>query len=142
MTKRQYAIFSTLILVGIAMFVVAALIGNSGDDDISVSNNPGIDALIPNRGDEVLQQQPVGIDLAPGYRLVRLTISPNVNCQFPIDVTAQTRHVEGLQQYIYTPDEGRLIAALAADDNCAVAVFEEIARPGDTQTIDWTFTVS
>lgn len=142
MNKRQYAIFSLLTFLGIGMFVVAGLIGNSGGDDVSVLNNPGIDALIPNRGDEVLQQQPVGIDLAPGYQLVRLTISPNVNCQFPVDVTSQTRHVEGLQQYIYTPSEGQLVDALAADDNCVVAVFEEIARPGDTETIDWTFTVN
>ena len=84
----------------------------------------------------------VGIDLSPGHRLVRLTISPDANCRFPVDVTAQTRHVEGLQQYIYTPGEGRLVEALAGDDNCAVAVFEEIARPGATESIDWTFTVN
>jgi len=140
--RRQYAIFALLTLAGLSLFVVAALIGNSGDDDISVRNNPAIDALIPNRGDEVLQQQSVGIDLSPGHRLVRLTISPDANCRFPVDVTSQTRHVEGLQQYIYTPDEGRLIEALAGDDNCAVAVFEEIARPGSTESIDWTFTVN
>ena len=84
----------------------------------------------------------VGIDLAPGYRLVRLTISPNSNCQFGVDVTSQTRYVEGLQQYLFTPGEGQLIEALAADDNCAVAVYEEISRPGETETIDWNFTVS
>lgn len=124
------------------MFVIAGLIGNSGTDDISVANNPAVDGLIPNRGDEVLQQQQVGIDLAAGYRLVRLTISPDAGCRFPVDVTAQTRYVEGLQQYIYTPNEGQLIEALAADDNCAVATFEEIAVPGQTETIDWSFTVS
>ena len=130
------------VLAGVALFVVAALIGNDGGDDISVTNNPAIDALIPNRGDEVLQQQSVGIDLAPGYRLVRLTISPDANCRFPVDVTAETRHVEGLQQYLFTPGDGRLIEALAGDDNCAFATFEEIASPGATETIDWSFTVN
>jgi hypothetical protein len=71
-----------------------------------------------------------------------LTISPNSNCQFGVDVTSQTRYVEGLQQYLFTPGTGQLIEALAADDNCAMAVYEEIARPGETETIDWNFTVS
>jgi len=107
-----------------------------------VSQNPAIDRIIPNRGDEVLQQQTVGIDLASGYRLVRLTISPDGACRFPVDVTSQVRHVEGLQQYLFTPNPGQLIEQLAADDNCAIATFEEIANPGTTQQIDWTFTVS
>ena len=105
MPRRQKLIVSAFILAGIGMFVGAGLIGNSGNTDQSVANNPAIDALIPNRGDEVLQQQTVGIDLAPGYRLVRLTISPNASCGFPVDVTAQTRHVEGLQQYLFSPGE-------------------------------------
>ena len=142
MQRRQYAIFSALIGAGIAMFVIAALVGGNDRGDISVLNAPGIDGIVPQRGDEVLQQQQVGIDLAAGYRLVRLTISPNSNCQFGVDVTSQTRYVEGLQQYLFTPGEGQLIEALAADDNCAVAVYEEISRPGETETIDWNFTVS
>lgn len=124
------------------MFVAAGILGNSGRTDQSVANNPAVDALIPNRGDEVLQQQRVGIDLAAGYQLVRLTISPNENCGFPVDVTAQTRHVEGLQQYIFTPDDGQLITALSADENCVQATFSEIANPTNTDTIDWNFTVS
>lgn len=124
------------------MFVVAGLIGNSGNDDQSVLNNPAVDALIPSRGDEVLQQQTVGIDLAAGYQLVRLTIAPDENCGFPVDVTAQTRYVEGLQQYLFSPGEGQLISALSADANCAIATFAEIANPTNTETIDWVFTVS
>ena len=60
----------------------------------------------------------------------------------PVDVTAETRHVEGLQQYLFTPGDGRLIEALAGDDNCAFATFEEIASPGATETIHWSFTVN
>ena len=91
-------------------------------------------------GDEALHD--VDIDLASGYRLVRLTISPDEACRFPVDVTSQVRHVEGLQQYLFTPNPGQLVEQLAADDNCAIATFEEIANPGTTQQIDWTFTVS
>ena len=142
MPRRQKLIFAAFIFVGIGCFVTAALIGNSGRSDQSVTSNPAIDALIPNRGDEVLQQQNVGIDLAADYQLVSLTISPDPNCQFPIDVTEHVRHVEGLQQYLYAPGPGLPITALSADDNCAFATFQAIADPTDVQTIDWNFTVN
>ncbi len=142
MLKRERLIMAAFVVAGLAFLVAAGLIGNSGSDDISVVDNPAVDALFPNRGDEVLQQHRVGIDLAPEYQLVQLTISPDARCASPVDVTDHTRHVEGLQQYIYTPGEGRPIETLAADFNCAVAIFEEIARPGDLEEIEWAFTVN
>ena len=142
MPRRQKLVFAGLILAGFAMFVFAGLVSDGEGSDMSVSQNPAIDRIIPNRGDEVLQQQTVGIDLASGYQLVRLTISPDEACRFPVDVTSQVRHVEGLQQYLFTPNPGQLVEQLAADSNCAIATFEEIANPGTTQQIDWTFTVS
>ncbi len=142
MPRHQKLIFATILLAGVGLLVAAGMIGNSDKDDISVSSNPAIDELIPERGDEVLQQQRVGIDLAPEYRLVRLTISPDARCRFPVDVTAHTRHVEGLQQYIYTPGAGLPVEGLAADFNCVEATFEKTSRPGETETIDWAFSVS
>jgi len=142
MPRRQRLVFAVLIAVGVGFIVLAGLIGNSGDDDVSVVNNPAIEALIPNRGDEVLQQQPVGIDLAPEYRLVRLTVSAGAGCARPVDVTAHARHIEGLQRWIYTPREGLPVESLAGADNCAQATFAEIARPSQQETIEWTFTVN
>jgi len=141
--RRQKLIFAAFIIVGLGFFVVAGIIGGDGStDDVSVSNNPAVDALIPNRGDEVLQQQTVGIDLDAEYRLLQLTISPDARCSAPVDVTAFTRHVEGLQQYLFTPATDTPIEALAGEFNCARAVFEEIARPGELQEIDWAFSVN
>ena len=142
MERRHKLIMAAFVAAGLAFFVAAGMIGNSGNSDVSVVNNPAIDALIPNRGDEVLQQQQVGIDLATDFRLVQLTISPDAKCGSPVDVTNQTRHVEGLQQYVFSPGEGLPIERLSADFNCAVATFEEIARPGDFEQIEWTFTVN
>jgi hypothetical protein len=130
-------------IIGVGFFVVAGFIGGNGSsDDVSVTNNPAVDALIPNRGDEVLQQQTVGIDLAADYRLLTLTISPGSRCTAPVDVTAFTRHVEGLQQYLFTPAPGTPVEALVGEFNCARAIFEEIARPGEFQEIDWAFSVN
>jgi len=141
--RRQYVIFAAFIIIGLGFIVGAGIIGGNGTtDDISVSGNPAIDGLIPGRGDEVLQQQTVGVDLAAEYRLLILTISPGARCSSPVDVTAFTRHVEGLQQYLFTPALGTPIEALSGGFNCARAVFEEIARPGEFQEIDWAFSVN
>lgn len=142
MRRQQKVVLFLLFTAGIGLFVVAAFIGGGSSTDRSVTDNPAVDRLIPNRGDEVLQQQAVGIDLAPGYRLVSLSISPDAACRFPVDVTEATRYVEGLQQYIFSPGQGQPITALAADANCAVAVYTEIAQPQNTGTIDWVFTGS
>lgn len=124
------------------MFVIAGMIGSGTTDDISVSRNDAIDFLIPNRGDEVLQQTSVGIDLAPEFRLLSLVISPNPTCSGGVDVINFVNELDGLNRYIYVPGSGKPVKALSADDNCVVATFEETARPGSVQTIDWQFTVN
>ena len=140
-TKTR-VIFTLLLVAGISMFVIAGLIGGGATDDISVSRNPAIDFLVPNRGDEVLQQASVGIDLAPEYRLLSLVISPNPSCTAGVEVFDFVNLLDGVNRYIYVPGSGKPIAALSADDNCVIATFEETSRPGSTQTIDWRFTVN
>jgi len=139
---RTRVIFTLLLVAGLSMFVIVGLIGSGTTDDVSVSRNPAIDFLVPNRGDEVLQQSSVGIDLAPEYRLLSLVISPNPTCSGGIEVIDFVNELDGLNRYIYVPGSGKPISALSADDNCAVAIFEEASRPGSTQTIDWRFTVN
>lgn len=123
------------------MFAAAGLIGNDNAPDSALST-PGVEGLIPGRGDEVLQQQRVGIDLEPGFRLVSLTISPDARCLSPIEVTGSVRRVEGLEQYVYQPAGGLPVEALAPDQNCVLATIEEIARPGTFHEIEWVFTVA
>jgi len=139
---RTRVIFTLLIVAGLSMFVIVGFIGRDATDDVSVTRNPAIDFLVPNRGDEVLQQSSVGIDLAPRFRLLSLVISPNPSCTGGVEVIDFVNELDGLNRYIYVPGAGKPISALSADDNCAVAIFEEAARPGSTQTIDWRFTVN
>ena len=73
------AVLALLFAIGISLFVAAGLIGNDNTPDTALSI-PGVEGLIPGRGDEVLQPQRVGIDLEPGFRLVSLTISPDAPC--------------------------------------------------------------
>lgn len=139
--RRQRLILTLLFTAGIALFVAAGLVGNDDTPDTALST-PGVEGLIPGRGDEVLQQQRVGIDLEPGFRLVGLTISPDARCQSPVDVFGSVRRVEGLEQWFYQPAEGLPVEALAPDQNCVKARIEQIARPGEIDEVEWVFTVS
>lgn len=141
MLRKQQIIFGILVAAGIALIVFAALINNDDQPDLALSI-PGVEALIPQRNDEVLQQQRVGIDLEPAYRLVEMTISADARCTRPVVVTEHVRRVEGLQQFIYQPAAGLPVEALAPDENCVVATIERISLPGRFTDVEWVFTVS
>ena len=134
---------AALALLGIAGLVVAALVG-SGDDDGDRAATAGlaVDRVIPNPGDEVLQQQRVAVVLDARYRLVSLVVYPSEQPTGGVDVTAEVDHIEGLNRFEFVPGEGRLIEALSPDTNCVVAGFVLIARPEESDTVRWCFEVS
>ena len=133
---------AALILFGILGFVVAALVGSDDDADSAVTASPAVDRVIPSPGDEVLQQQQVGVVLDARYRLSSLVVYPSEQIGNGVDVTAEVNHIEGLNRFEFDPGEGRLIEALSPDTNCAVATFVLIARPEEADTVRWCFEVS
>ncbi len=132
---------AALVLLGVLGFVVAALIG-SGDDDSAVTASGAVKRVIPSAGDQVLQQQQVGVVLDARYRLSSLVVYASEQAGSGIDVTAEVNHIEGLNRFEFNPGEGRLIEALSPDTNCAVATFVLIARPEEADTARWCFEVS
>ena len=134
---------AALAVFGIAGLVIAALVG-SGDDDAgrTATASPAVDRVIPDPGDEVLQQQRVGVVLDARYRLSSLVVYPNEQLTGGVDVTAEVDHIDGLNRFEFAPGEGRLIEALSPDTNCAVARFALIARPEESDTVQWCFEVS
>lgn len=141
MGRKQYLIFAALILAGVGMFVSAGLIGRSDPPDAAL-RIPGVEALIPERGDEVLQQQRIGIDLEPSFVVRSFTVSPDARCLSPIELVDFVRPTDGINLYVYQPDEGKPVTALSPDDNCVRVVIEDIRRPGELADVEWTFTVS
>ena len=133
---------AALLLFGILGFVVAALVGSGDDADEAVTASPAVDRVIPNPGDEVLQQQRVAVVLDARYRLSSLVVYQSEQLTGGVDVTAQVDHIEGLNRFEFVPGEGRLIEALSPDTNCAVATFVLIARPEEADTARWCFEVS
>ena len=131
---------AALVVFGILGLVVAALVGS--DDDAAEGASGPVSRLIPPSGDEVLQQQRVGVVLDVRYRLTSLVVYPSEQASSGVNVTAQVDHIEGLNQFEFAPGEGRLIEALSPDTNCAEADFALIARPEEVGTVRWCFEVS
>ncbi len=141
MGRKQRLIFFGLILAGVALIAAAGVIGRTNPPDQAL-RTPGVEALIPTRGSEVLQQQRVGIDLEPGFIVKSFSISPDARCARPVEVIDFVTLTDGLQQYFYQPDEGKPVAALAPDDNCVKIEIENLQRPGELHTVEWAFTVN
>ena len=133
---------AALALFGILGLIVAALVGSGDDADQAVTASPAVDRVIPSPGDEVLQQQRVGVVLDARYRLSSLVLYKSDQLTGGVDVTAQVDHIEGLNRFEFVPGDGRLIGALSPDTNCAVATFVLIARPEEADTVRWCFEVS
>lgn len=121
---RKYLAF---VMIGLAVALGAtAIILRTGDGGPAVADV--IEELVPAPNDEVLSQNPVGIDLIAGYT-ARLQING-------VDIPeSQLRRIEALNQVSFQPDEGKVIEALRADVNCATAFYwpqalgEEAGRP-------------
>ncbi|MEZ5247456.1 MAG: hypothetical protein R2707_20375 [Acidimicrobiales bacterium] len=141
MGRKQYLIFAALLIAGISMFVGAGLIGRSDPPDAAL-RIPGVEALIPERGDEVLQQQQVGIDLEPGYVVRSFTISPDARCLEPVELVDFVRPTDGVNLFVYQPGDGLPVTALSPDDNCVRITIENIQRPGELADVEWAFTVN
>ncbi len=141
MGRKQYLIFATLVIAGIGMFVGAGLIGRSNPPDAAL-RIPGVEALTPERGDEVLQQQQVSIDLEPGFVVRSFTISPDARCAAPVELVDFVRPTDGVNLYVYQPGEGKPVVSLSPDNNCVHVVIEDIQRPGELHDVEWTFTVN
>ena len=131
-----------LLAVGAAGLWVASLVGDDGADPAVSGRHPAIEELIPARGSEVLQQQPVGIDLSAPYELSSLVIRPSASPGGGVEVISATDRTAGLNRYLFSPQPGKPIEALSPDTNCAAAVFAPIARRADTETVEWCFEVS
>ena len=123
--------------------MAAALLGSRTDlADVAVQSDPAVNRLIPPRGDRVLQQSRVGIDLDARYRLASLTIYFNDQFTEGLDVTSEVRHETGINLWQFTPGKDELIKALSPDDNCATAVYAPISQPDDRHSISWCFKVA
>lgn len=123
-------------LAGAVAILLALLLADTDNNDVTVTGNAAVDELIPPRSAEVLAQETVGIDLAPGYN-ARLTIN---GVEIPTD---QLRHLPNLNRFTFRPDQGKVIERLQAEQNCALVTYwRKEVGPAEADTISWCFTAS
>ncbi len=123
-------------LVGVAAILLALTLADTDDNDVTVTGNAAVDALIPPPNDEVLSQETVGVDLAMGYD-ARLTLNG-------VDIPpAQIRHLPNLNRFTFRPDQGKAVEKLRAEQNCVRATYWLLETgPEESATITWCFNAS
>lgn len=140
MHKKQRLILSGLIGVGIGLLVLAGLSGGGDDEDITVTANPAIDALIPARESEILRRDMVGIDLAAGYEATLTLEAGGEIIPVPTDQIDSAQQSLGL--YTYRPADGKVLEFFPAQSNCVTATYWPVEDRDDVQTIRWCFEVT
>jgi hypothetical protein len=121
-----------LVLVAIGAIVAAVRI-SGGDQGAEVQ---GITALVPVAGAQILQQDRVGVILAPGW-----------DASLSVDGTAiPTEQLDkdlDLGEVLFRPGAGKVIEALAPDRNCVTArVWRRALGPEAATPRTWCFRAS
>lgn len=130
--RPRHAVYALLILI---VVVCVVLVSRLGIDSATNLDNGRIERLIPSPGAKILQQDIIGIDLAPGYEG-----SLALNGQaLPLD---QVLWVPELNQITFRAGPGKVYEKLPAGENCLIATYWPTAF-GPTQSLlkSWCFTV-
>ena len=135
--------FKLLVILGVlvaAGAMAAAVIRTETDEETPATQSGKrtvVEHLIPRAGSEILRQQELGVDLAPGYEGT-LVIN---DVEIPRD---QLRLVPEQHQVFFTPGEGKIIEELPAGRTCVVAIAwrTAVGRGADDERTTWCFDVT
>lgn len=142
MAKRERLIVTALLGFGMFALVMAGVSGGGNDDDISVTGNPAIDALIPPRESEILRRDEVGIDLAEGFEAA-LTIETSDGRSIPVPSNQLEQNFQdNLGIFSYKPGDGKVLDVFPPQSNCVIATYWPIIDRDNAQTITWCFEVT
>lgn len=142
MSTRNRLVVSGLLGFGLFLLVLAALNGAEDGTDITVTGNPAIDALIPERESEVLRRTEVGIDLAEGYQAA-LTIETSDGRNIPIPSDQLDGNFQdNLGRFIFRPGDGQVLDVFPPQSNCVTATIWPVIDRQDAQTVRWCFEVT
>jgi len=121
-----------IVVIGLA---VAALVVVGEHSDNDLAGDAAIEQYIPTEGAQLVQQAPIGIDLAPGYDG---TLALN-GVAIPDDELDTT---PALNLVRFTPGPGKVVEQYDQGQNCVLATFWLIEDgPGVATSRDWCFTV-
>jgi hypothetical protein len=146
---RTKVVVVVVLTVAIAALVLAYLTTAEGDGgDAQVTGAPGlgerdpdgVDALIPPRGSQILGQEQIGIDLAPGWTGELLLLPGNGRASTLPDGQLET---DELNRITFTPGEGKAIERLSGDYCIAATIWDRVeGREATQRTENWCFSAT
>jgi hypothetical protein len=126
--------------MGLAVVVIVAaaitgLVIAGEDSDNDQAGDAAIEQFIPAEGAQLVQQAPIGIDLAPGYSGT-LALNGVAIPEDELDTTPALNLVR------FTPGPGKQVERYDEGPNCVLATFWLISDgPGVATSRYWCFTV-
>ncbi len=122
------------VLAVVVAVAVVALLSVSGE---RTTVDPGaVERLMPAHNSRVLQQEAVGIDLAPGYD-ASLTLN---GTPIPAD---QLDRTTGLNIVMFQPGPGKVIEHLPPGQSCVLATYWRLdTGPRESSARTWCFSAS
>ncbi|MCD9623731.1 hypothetical protein [Rhabdothermincola salaria] len=130
--QPRHAGYVALVAVAaVALYFVYQLAAEDG----GTGQSSAIEQLYPTEEAQILQQDRIGIDLAPGYEgSLALNGDP-----LPDD---EVMLVPELNQVFYQPGPGQTFESWPAGRNCIIATFwRSETGPGQSSSRAWCFTV-
>lgn len=132
--------------VGAIAIFVGAYLKNGDPSGNNGCNQPAaIEVLYPACNTLAFQQAPVGVDMAPGYK-VDLTVNGQ---PIPLDQIDNRQGQSAVDAkttpdvFIFTPGPGKVLERLPAGPVSAVVSYRKLSENDATaKTFRWTFTVS
>ncbi len=127
--KIVAAVLVTLVVVAIVIAVRKVEPGSQAGSDSTF-----VEALIPDRGSQLVQQGTVGIDLKSGWDgslIINGTAIPDDDL----------RKAPSLNTLQFTPGPGKALRTLPVGNVCATAIVWPLATPKQTRPVNWCFEV-
>lgn len=116
-----------------------AVSGAGGEVDADVPTvSTGVQERIPEEGDQILGQETIGIDLAPGWTGELLLLEGNGRAiRLPDD---ELEFVDELNQILYQPAEGKTVERLSGDYCIAATIWDQVRGREATERVEnWCF---
>lgn len=133
LSLRARLVLGLLLGLGVGGFIYA-FTGAAPESKPAVTDT-AVRSVYPEPGDRVLRQDPISIELNPGYT-GRLELVAGV------DVRQEVQFIDGLNRYSYTPSEGSLTGMLDAGRHCASAYVWPAGEAESTgRYFNWCFNV-
>lgn len=130
------AVIAVVVVGCLVLIVVAARLADTGSDTGFAEDGTAFERLIPQSGAEILRQDDVGIDLAPGF-----TAALIVNgVEIPTDQVAVR---QGIDEYLYKGGDGDGIVEFQAGQNCVTAIVWPVDQTREAgRDVSWCFNVT